>query len=191
MALWTDLTRSTASRRRRIITLSAGVLLLGTAAPELGILPWTPVRGDTKQSVESGKRNPVRFAPVRSASADTAASFATPWIVPDPPPIATAVKADSEAPARISIRASNVSWVTVCADGRKVMERLFEAGSAAEIPFANQATVRSGNAGALEIGVTGHSMGPMGPWGAIRMIKATPEGYQFVAPVITSGCDAG
>lgn len=179
MPNWKAPQRPARSKRRRIITLSAGILLLGVTAPELGILPWTPVRGDTNPAVDL----------VGTPGTQASSSFATPWIVPDPPPLVSSREIAPTA-ARISIKASNISWVTVCADGRKVFERLFEAGTAAEIPFSRQVTLRSGNAGALEIEVAGHAVGPMGPWGAIRMIRATPEGYQFVAPVIASGCAA-
>lgn len=179
--------RSASGGYQRVIGLFTGVLLLGMAAPELGFLPWTPVRGDANPALESEQRIQARFTPVNNVPA---AAFATPWIVPDPPPIASELTANAGAPNRISLRASNITWVTVCADGRNVIERLFEAGSTAEVAFEHQMTLRSGNAGALEIEMQGHLKETMGPWGAIRMIHATPAGYQFVAPVITSGCDA-
>jgi len=178
------------AKRWRVISLVFGALLLAVAAPELGILAWTPVRGAMKPALPPVfLQSPHRALP---RAATTATTFATPWIVPDPPPLVDEVAVARPHGTRgIFIKASAVSWVTVCADGRKVYERLFEAGTAAQIPFSRQATLRSGNAGALEIEVAGRAVGLMGPWGAIRMIKATPAGFEFITPVIMSGCNAG
>ena len=99
--------------------------------------------------------------------------------VPEPPPLY---------PPRLVLRATNITWVTACADGRKVFERLFRAGDTAEIPFAQTALLRSGNAGGLEVALAGQSFEPMGTWGAIRMLRATPERYDYIPPVITGSC---
>jgi len=160
-----------------IVAAFLGAVLL----PEIGFFSWTPVRGDSTSQVSP------------AVEKIDVSIFSTPWIVPDPPPL----RAQSGDPQlsitttqpTISIKASNISWVTVCVDGHKTVERLFEAGSVAEIPFSQQAVLRSGNAGALEVEVGGRAIGSLGPWGAIRMIKATPSGYQFVEPVITNTCD--
>jgi hypothetical protein len=99
--------------------------------------------------------------------------------VPEPPPLW---------PPRLSVRATNISWVTACADGKRVFERLLEAGDEVEIPFFQNAILRSGNAGGLEITLAGQYFSPMGPWGSSRMVLALPDGYDFVEPVLTNPC---
>ena len=99
--------------------------------------------------------------------------------VPEPPPLQ---------PLRLAIRATNISWVTACADCTKVLERLFQNGDAIEIPFSKTAILRSGNAGGLEVTLAGQSFQPMGPWGATLMLQATPDGYDYVTPVLTNPC---
>jgi hypothetical protein len=82
----------------------------------------------------------------------------------------------------------NVAWVTACADGKKVFERLFNDGDTAEVPFSEYALIRSGNAGGLELTVSGKALGLMGPWGTVKMIRATKDGYEFVAPSQNNSC---
>lgn len=100
--------------------------------------------------------------------------------VPEPPPLW---------PPRLSVRATNISWVTACADGKKMFERLLETGDEVEIPFFQNAILRSGNAGGLEITLAGQSFNPMGPWGFTRMVLASPHGYDFVEPILTNPCN--
>ena len=99
--------------------------------------------------------------------------------VPEPPPVW---------PPLLKVRATNISWVTACADGKRVFERLFQAGDEVEIPFQETAVLRSGNAGGLEITLAGRYFNPMGPWGSTRMVQASPDGYGFVEPVLTNPC---
>jgi len=79
----------------------------------------------------------------------------------------------------LSIKASGMSWVTVCADGQKVFSKLFEAGSAEEVKFSKQASLRSGNSGALELSAGTNPIGKMGSWGVVRTLHITPEGFDL------------
>jgi hypothetical protein len=97
--------------------------------------------------------------------------------VPEPPPLSS----------RLSVRATGLSWVTACADGKKLFERLLQAGDAAEISFFETAILRSGNAGGVELMLGDTPIDPLGPWGAIRMIQASPQAYHVVRPVLTDG----
>jgi hypothetical protein len=89
----------------------------------------------------------------------------------------------------ISIKASSASWVTACADGAKVFAKLFNQGDVGEVRFSREATLRSGNAAALELAVGNQSIGPMGQWGQVRTIKVTPAGYEFAAATPTANCN--
>ena len=102
------------------------------------------------------------------------------------PPISTNSAAGSA--HSISIKASGASWVTACADGIMVFGKLFNKGDVGEVRFSRLATVRSGNAGALELAIGNQSIGPMGATGEIRTIKATPAGYDFVTTAPSPSC---
>jgi uncharacterized protein DUF4115 len=80
--------------------------------------------------------------------------------------------------SKISIKATDVSWLTACADGAKVLDTLLVKGYAGQIPFSRQATLRFGNAGAVELAVGNQPPARLGHPGEIRTIKVTPTGYE-------------
>jgi len=88
----------------------------------------------------------------------------------------------------ISIKASGISWVTACADGVSVFGKVFNKGESGEVRFSSRAAVHSANAGAIELTIGGESIGPMGKWGEVRTINATPAGYAFAATTPTRNC---
>jgi len=69
-----------------------------------------------------------------------------------------------------------------------VFSKLFNKGDVAEVRFARQAMIRSGNAAAIELAVGNQPTGPMGTWGEVKTIAATPAGYQYVAAAPTANC---
>lgn len=101
---------------------------------------------------------------------------------------ATAAAPAASGANRIALKATDVSWVTACVDGKKLFSKLFKKGDAEEVPFSRLAVVRSGNAGALEVATGKESIGTLGTWGAIRTIKVTPAGHEFVAPSLATNC---
>jgi hypothetical protein len=105
--------------------------------------------------------------------------------VPGPPPLP-----GENVEQHLELRAANLSWVTVCADGKKVLERLFEQGETADIPYVETAVVRAGNAAGLEVTVGGQALGTLGPWGAIRMLRASGEKYEYTSGNLNDVCQA-
>ena len=94
------------------------------------------------------------------------------------------------APAsRISIKASDVSWVTACADGAKVLDMLLTKGYAGGVSFSQQATLRFGNAGAIELAVGNQAPARLGRRGEIRTIKVTPAGYELMTIQSAFNCN--
>ena len=55
--------------------------------------------------------------------------------------------------------------------------------------FHGELFFRSGNAAALDLTVGNKPIGPMGSWGEVRMIRATPTGYEFVSAAPSSSCN--
>jgi hypothetical protein len=158
-----------------------------TASP----FPDTKFAEGVSMPVSSAKALPVR--PVTHV--DAKLSDTNPGIVPSTPH--ARVAAPSNLPASsvagsahsISIKASSASWVTACADGVKVFAKLFNNGDVGEVRFSREATLRSGNAAALELAVGNQSIGPMGPWGQVRTIKVTPAGYEFATATPAANCN--
>jgi len=107
-------------------------------------------------------------------------------VVAAPKPTIPAVAAPT---SRISIKANDVSWVTACADGAKVLNTLLTKGYAGGISFSRQATIRFGNAGAIELAVGNQPATKLGQTGEIRAIKATPAGYELITVPAALNCN--
>jgi len=91
--------------------------------------------------------------------------------------------------SKISITASDISWVTACVDGARVLDTLLNKGYAGELPFSRQAIVRFGNAGAIDLSVGKHPAAKLGPSGEVRTIKATPAGYELMTVRSALNCN--
>jgi hypothetical protein len=100
----------------------------------------------------------------------------------------TAVISGTGAANRISIKASDTSWVTACADGVRVFGKVFNKGESGEVRFSSRAAVHSANAGAIELSIGEQAIGLMGKWGQVRTMNATPAGYEFAATTPAGNC---
>ncbi len=186
-----------------------GMMLGGIAAViGLGVLAliWGGVRGSghttapvpvVEKPVE--KTEPANVAPKKPVAKKAATPAATPAIASSKPqPVAHAaatVVAPPVKPApavvgplQVTLRASELSWVDACADGRVVFSKAFNAGETGQIKFSNVATIRAGNAGGLEITFGSKPAERMGAKGLIQMWRFTPAGRQAVPQNSASAC---
>jgi hypothetical protein len=162
---------------------------LGAATSMTGATKAVPVRPTTRVNATPLNTGPANLpATGTRTEPSTQIAPATQKVRVDAPPNAAASSGAGSAHS-ISIKASDMSWVSACADGAKVFEKLFNKGDVGEVRFSRQATVRSGNAGALELAIGNQSIGPMGSRGAVRTIKATPAGYEFVTTTPVPSCN--
>jgi cytoskeleton protein RodZ len=111
--------------------------------------------------------------------------------IPAPPPVPPPVLVglapvpQSEGPraygildgtARIVIRATADSWVRVRDVGGSVLlDHVLKAGESYRVPDRPGVSMRTGNAGGLEITVDGKPAPPIGPNGAIRNVSLEPQ----------------
>ena len=194
-------------------------LMLGGIAAVIGLsvlaLIWGGVRGSghtaaTLPVVEKpvAKSEPAAAAPAKPAAKKTVAPVATPAPTPvgkpavarsKPPAVARPAVPVVATPAKpapvagaqqVTLRASELSWVDACADGRVVFAKAFNAGETGQIKFSNVATVRTGNAGGLEITFGSKPAERMGAKGVIQMWKFTAAGRQEVPQNSASACAA-
>lgn len=143
----------------------------------------TPLNTDTSKIASSGNTEvaapPVQKVSVEIPEAQTARAAAPPKLKARP---ATGPL------SRISIKLTDASWVTACADGTRVIDTLLDKGYAGEIPFSRGATIRAGNAGAINLAVGDQPAATLGPSGEARMIKATPAGYKLIKLASVLSC---
>jgi cytoskeleton protein RodZ len=100
--------------------------------------------------------------------------------VPDVPAAAAAPEAPrvygvTNGPARIVIKASNDSWIQVRERDNVLSVRTLKQGESYRVPDRPGLTLRTGNAGGLEISVDGKPVPPIGPSGKSRNAALDPD----------------
>ena len=93
-----------------------------------------------------------------------------------------AVRASAGAPVirHASFKITGTSWVSACADGQKLFEKLLSPGEVRQIEFPDKAVVRVGNAGQVEIAVDGKPVGPLGRTGQLRLLELSAQGMRVL-----------
>jgi cytoskeleton protein RodZ len=125
-------------------------------------------------------------APMPPESTAAAHAAASP-----PPPGGVAVAADLppaaqgdepraygavDRPARVVIRATADSWVQIRdTDQSTLFTRVLKAGESYRVPDRPGISLRTGNAGGIEITVDGQPAPPIGPNGAVRNVPLEPQ----------------
>jgi hypothetical protein len=107
-------------------------------------------------------------------------SPAEPPAVPDlpaaaPSPEAPRVYGVTNGPARIVVKATAESWVQVRDGDSVVSVRTLKPGESYRVPDRPGLSMRTGNAGALEISVDGKTVPPVGPPGRSRNVALDPD----------------
>jgi cytoskeleton protein RodZ len=104
-------------------------------------------------------------------------------------PVPASASAAAPAPARppadrhasqsllVELRATGTTWVTVTADGKRVVYRLFKRGDRATVEARTELSFRLGNAGALALSINGEPAA-LGGRGAVREFRITRENYK-------------
>jgi cytoskeletal protein RodZ len=77
----------------------------------------------------------------------------------------------------VSIEAQRVCWLRLTVDGQRVAHRMLQRGEKVSAHMRRQATVRTGDAGALMMSIGNGPARALGAPGAVRTIELTPEDY--------------
>jgi cytoskeleton protein RodZ len=119
----------------------------------------------TKQEPEPVRPTPATTTPTPQAAAAQAAPAAKP---------AGAV--------RVSISASEATWVDVWQGEKQVYSNLVRPGEVKSFGSGENIRVRLGNAGGVEIEWNDKVIPPTGPRGQIRTVDFRPDGYRVILP---------
>jgi cytoskeleton protein RodZ len=82
----------------------------------------------------------------------------------------------------VSVSAKEPAWVALSSDGKTVYSGTLDAAQTKTVGGKEQARMRVGNAGGVEVTFNGKPVGPIGPRGQVRIVVFTPAGYQIVNP---------
>jgi Domain of unknown function (DUF4115)/PilZ domain len=204
--------RKTQSKYQTVFIAVGCIALAGWAGFGAGVSLHGKPRVATQAKTESAPKSAAAVAPPKTATPSLVAknlvaseasgrAVAVPPLQKvhvDEPTVQKAVVAappklaapPAIAPAsRISIKASDISWVTACADGSKVLDMLLTKGYAGGVSFSRQATLRFGNAGAIELAVGNQPAAKLGQPGEVRTIKVTPAGYELMTIQTAFNCN--
>ncbi len=120
-------------------------------------------------TVQAAPRQTPRVSPPHSDSVPAVASSAAD------------VKADipTEHPVQVLVVAREESWVQAVADGKSVFAGILKAGETRAITADEQVSLRTGNAGGIDISLNGKPLDALGPSGQIRSITLTAGGPQL------------
>ena len=87
------------------------------------------------------------------------------------------------------VTSNGANWVVACADGKRVFEKLLNAGDTSQIAFSTQALLNAGNAAALDVTLDSHSLGAMGRPGTIHAWRFSGETHEDVPPAHNQTCE--
>jgi cytoskeletal protein RodZ len=85
---------------------------------------------------------------------------------------------DAGAPLRLKLQLSNPSWISVYADGQRVVYRLAQAGESLRVEATRVITLHAGDAGAVDYALNGGNAQPLGGIGQVRTVRFTGHGRQ-------------
>ncbi len=147
--------------------------------------PDTPTPGSGGSEPASTPHEAGALSAMSSASAPSSASSAPAVPSAPVPPPAGPAEPRAEEPhaygavdgtARIVIRATADSWIQIrSTDQTPLFTRILKPGESYLVPDRPGVSMRTGNAGGLEITVDGKPMTSIGPNGAVRTVPLEPQ----------------
>jgi cytoskeleton protein RodZ len=168
-------------RPRRPAANRAPQALAGRSVAPVSALPQPqpPAAPPVQFPVPDEAAETAQEPPPDAASEDVAA---TPTVrgAPEGPP--SAAGADSGAPVRVQLTATETVWVRASADGKYVFSANLEANQTRTVDASGSVELLLGNAGGIEIQLNGKPIGAVGPRGQTRTVQLTSGGFKIVPP---------
>jgi hypothetical protein len=157
--------------------LVAGFALLGIGVVILATWTWQNLVSEPGvQRVAATSNPPANPLP------DHAPAQAAPPPPPPAKPSTLAPPALTNAGGRVSVQASELTWVALRdASGKPMLARLFSTGDTQSFDIPDGATLRIGNASGLKILFNGNPIGSVGPHGKVREVVFTKGSYKIIA----------
>ena len=106
-------------------------------------------------------------------------NVASPPVVPPPGVIATKTAPDK---VQMIVKATHPlgSWIDVCADGQTIVRKYLPQLGTIAAGFKNDAVLRLGNSGGVEVALDGVQAAPLGRPGQPRVVRFSPGGLEFL-----------
>ena len=177
-----------ANRPIGIYLVFLGLVIIGTS----GLYVWWR-KAEQTQPATPPPHVVAETAPVTSKSEpapvkveEPAPSTAPPSAAPQTPePVATPATSPSttgDDKVVLNVAATEMTWFSVSADGKTVFSGTLQPGEAKTFAAKENAKMKVGNAGGLDVKLNGVPTGPLGPPAQIRSVVFTPTGFEIIKP---------
>jgi len=80
------------------------------------------------------------------------------------------------------LSATEKTWLSISSNGKKIFSGFLEPSQSKTLTGGEDATLKVGNAGGIEVLWNGKPIGPIGPRGQVRTIQFTPENFRILSP---------
>lgn len=151
------------------------VLGLAALAAVLGLGAWGLFGRNNGPSQANNDNSGAETTPATSSNAAATAPAETTTPPEEPLEAEDESSAPLEAPVVVSANLSDRSWLSVVADGKNVYEGVAEEGFEETWTAETSLTLRTGNAGGVELSVNGDRAVVMGASGVVRTVTVTPD----------------
>lgn len=136
-------------------------------------------------------RAPQAVASAQSTAPSIAQPIAQPVRAPEPSrpqakvePVKSEVIPTDANHVVLNLSATEKTWLSIVSDGKEIYSGVLLPSETKTLSGLDQAKVRIGNAGGLEIRWNGKPIGPVGPRGQVRVVLFTPENFQVLPPTL-------
>lgn len=130
--------------------------------------------GEATRRTRPQAQAPAPVVPQPPVAAPTAALPAS--TTPTNPPVS------AEDKIALNVSANEETWFSLSADGKTVFSGILAEGENKAFRAKDNARMRIGNAGGLDIVFNGKATGPLGPLGQVVTVVFTPEKFQIMKP---------
>jgi len=83
----------------------------------------------------------------------------------------------------LNLSATEKTWLSITtSDGKRIFSGILEPSQTKTLTAPEDAKMKVGNAGGLEVLWNGKPIGPIGPRGQVRVVLFTPDNFQILGP---------
>ena len=90
--------------------------------------------------------------------------------------------AEATPAVQLSLSASELTWLSISSQGRQIFSGVLQPSEFKTISGVDAATLKTGNAGGVEVRWNGKPLGPIGGRGEVRTVLLTPGNVEILAP---------
>ena len=85
---------------------------------------------------------------------------------------------------KVQVSAVEKTWLSIVSDGTRIYSGILQAEQSKFLEGHDSATIKTGNAGGLEVVFNGKEIGPLGAKGQVRTVLFTRDNFEIVPPPV-------